>query len=505
MGKAIILIVLISYFIVLMGISYFTSKKADNETFFTGNRNNKWYLVAFGMIGASLSGVTFISVPGLIISDKFTYLQVAIGYVIGYFIIAFVLLPLYYRLNLTSIYEFLNQRFDKLTYRLGAGYFLISRMIGAALRMYLVVKVLQTFVFDAMGVPFEATVIFSVLLIWVYTFKGGIKTIIWTDTLQTLFMLISVGLSIYLIAGDLDLALGDVYGRIVDAGVGDVFQTEDPLAKNYWIKGILGGLFVTLGMTGVDQDMMQKNLTCKNEKEAKKNMISFSIVLFFVNVLFVTLGGLLFLYMDANPDVSAIWHGHGLNGNGEPFGDLLFPTIALEGGMNIAIGIFFLLGLFAAAYSSADSALTALTTSVAVDFMDIDKMEKVKQEKRRRLVHILVSMVLVLTIIIFKYANDDSIVKTLFNAACYTYGPLLGLFLFGIISKRQVKAIVTIPVSVIVPIFFYVLNANGKDIWGGGADHYFQFGWEVLGIIAAMVYGLLWIFSKKNVRTHEIY
>ncbi|WP_245676521.1 sodium:solute symporter [Crocinitomix algicola] len=501
MTKEFILLILVIYFLVLMGISYFTSRKADNETFFTGNRNNKWYLVAFGMIGASLSGVTFISVPGLVMSDGMTYLQVAFGYILGYVIIAFVLLPLYYRLNLTSIYEFLSQRFDRATYRLGAGFFLISRLIGAALRMYLVVKVLQTFVFDEIGLPFELTVIFSVLLIWVYTFRGGIKTIIWTDTLQTLFMLISVGLSVYLIAGELDLALTDVYTALSDAGVGEVVQYEDPLAKNYWLKGVLGGLFVTLGMTGVDQDMMQKNLTCKNEKEAKKNMLSFSFILFFVNVLFVVLGGLLFLYVQAKPEITELWHGHGLNDAGQPYGDLLFPTIALEGGMHIAIGVFFLLGLFAAAYSSADSALTALTTSVAVDFLEIEKDDKTKQENKRRKVHIWVSVILILTIIIFKYANDDSIVKTLFTAACYTYGPLLGLFLFGIANKREVGAIITIPVSIIVPLFYYLMNTNAQYLWADGDGNYFQFGWEVLGLIAATVYGLLWIFSKKNVRT----
>tara|TARA_B110000046_G_scaffold176172_1_gene201567 strand:- start:935 stop:2449 length:1515 start_codon:yes stop_codon:yes gene_type:complete len=504
MDKSIILIILVSYFIVLVGISYLTSRKADNETFFTGDRNSKWYLVAFGMIGASLSGVTFISIPGVIEDNSFTYLQMAIGYVIGYAIIAFLLLPLYYRLNLTSIYEFLKQRFGYYTYKMGAGFFIISRLIGAALRMYLVVIVLQKFVFDDLGVSFEWTVVISILLIWVYTFKGGIKTIIWTDTLQTLFMLISVGLSIYFIADDLNLQLGQIFGAIDDAGIGEVFQTEDGLAKNYWIKGILGGMFITLGMTGVDQDMMQKNLSCKNEKEAKKNMISFSVVLFFVNILFVTLGGLLFLYMEANPDVADLWNSLGQDGEGQ--GDLLFATISLRGGLGAVVGVFFFLGLIAAAYSSADSALTSLTTSLSVDFLNIEKDEKALQERKRRIAHVAMSLALLLTIIIFKHANNDNVVWTLFAAASYTYGPLLGLFMFGIISKRKVADNVTISVSIIVPTFLFLFNMYLREIFEiPVGEAIYEFGSEMLGINAFLVFIYLWIFSTENLRNKEIY
>ncbi|NOQ71705.1 MAG: sodium:solute symporter [Crocinitomix sp.] len=504
MDKSYIIIILVSYFLVLMGISYLTSRNADNETFFTGNRNNKWYLVAFGMIGASLSGVTFISIPGVIGNSSFTYLQMAIGYIIGYAIIAFVLLPLYYRLNLTSIYEFLKQRFGHYTYKMGAGFFIVSRLIGAALRMYLVAIVLQKFVFDDLGVEFEYTVAISILLIWVYTFRGGIKTIIWTDTLQTLFMLISVGLSIYFISDDLNLQLGQIFGAIDDAGIGEVFQTEDGLAKNYWIKGILGGMFITLGMTGVDQDMMQKNLTCKNEKEAKKNMISFSIVLFFVNILFVTLGGLLFLYIDANPDVAEIWNSLGKDGKGQ--GDLLFATISLKGGLSGTVGVFFLLGLIAAAYSSADSALTSLTTSLSVDFLNIENDEKKVQERKRRMAHVIMSFALLITILIFKYANNDSVVWTLFAAASYTYGPLLGLFMFGIISKRKVADHFSIPISIIIPTLLFLFNWNLRSIFSvPESEPFYEFGSEMLGINAFLVFICLWIFSTNNVRNKEIY
>jgi SSS family transporter len=492
MSKEFILVLLVAYFAVLLLISYLTGRKADNDTFFTGNKNSRWYVVAFGMIGASLSGVTFISIPGIIQGSGFTYLQMALGYIIGYGIIAFVLLPLYYRLNLTSIYAYLETRFGVVTYKIGAGFFILSRLIGAALRMYLVANVLQSFVFNALGVPFEVTVAMSILLIWVYTFKGGIKTIIWTDTLQTLFMLISVGLSIYLISDELNIALGDIYSNISEAGMGTFWQTEDPMAGNYWWKGILGGAFITLGMTGVDQDMMQKNLTCKNQADAKKNMLSFAVVLFFVNVLFVTLGGLLFLYIDANPDIMAQWLELSSNKSGD--GDLLFATIALQSDIGIAVGIFFLLGLIAAAYSSADSALTSLTTSFSVDFLNIEKKESSKEDskKMRMWTHIGMSVALLITILIFRYVKDDSVVWALFKAAGYTYGPLLGLFMFGIISKRSVPDIASAVICILVPIAIYQAHAYYL-----ATELPYAFGSELLGVNAFIVYIFLWIFSKR--------
>lgn len=487
MSKTLILSLLLGYFLVLLLVSYLTSKKADNETFFTGNRNNKWYLVAFGMIGASLSGVTFISIPGTIQESGFTYLQIALGYILGYAIISFVLLPLYYRLNLTSIYSFLGDRFGPITYKLGAGFFIVSRLIGAALRMYLVANVLQTFVFDDLGVPFEITVALSIALIWVYTYRGGIKTIIWTDTLQTLFMLISVGLSIYFISDSLNISLASIYSEIDNAGMGDMWQTENANAGNYWWKGLLGGMFLTLGMTGVDQDMMQKNLSCKNIGEAKLNMMSMSVVLFFVNVLFVALGGLLYLYVASTPELAAEW---GKLGND---GDLLFATVALKSDIGMAVGIFFLLGLIAAAYSSADSALTSLTTSVSVDFLKIEEKAKKDQERLRRMAHIGMSIALLLTIVIFKWIKSDNVIWELFKAANYTYGPLLGLFLFGVLSKRSVKDLICLPVCLIVPIGFFIINRfYSAEVFGD-----YAFGSVMLGMNAAVVYIFLWIFSKR--------
>jgi Na+/proline symporter len=497
MSKEFILIILVAYFLMLIAVSFLTSSKADNDTFFTGNKNNKWYVVSFGMIGASLSGVTFISIPGAVATSQFSYLQIAMGYLAGYAIVAFVLLPLYYRLNLVSIYGYLNQRFGIITYKMGATFFIVSRIIGSALRMYLVVLVLQTFVFDEMNVRFEVTIGLSILLIWLYTFKGGIKTIIWTDVLQTLFMLVSLGLSIYLIVDDLGISFGEVFSKMDASGTSQIFQTDDPNANNYWIKGLLGGMFLTLGMTGVDQDMMQKNLTCKNEKEAKKNMLSFAGVLFFINVLFVVLGGILYLYIDANPDVASLWHE--FDKGGKPDGDLLFATIAIKGTLGIALGIFFLLGLIAAAYSSADSALAALTTSFAIDFMNIEKDEKRVQERKRKWAHLIMSLALFLTVLIFKYVKNDNVVNELFKAANYTYGPLLGLFMFGILSKRKVLDTIPIIICVYIPLALYFVNKYSTELFDG-----YVFGSELLGINALLVFVFLWIFSTKNVRYKEI-
>lgn len=487
MSQSVLLALLVGYFLVLMGIARLTGKKGDNASFFVGNRNNRWYIVAFGMIGTSLSGVTFISIPGTVQQSGFTYLQMALGYVMGYIVIAFVLLPVYYRLNLTSIYTYLGQRFGPICHQMGTAFFVVSRLIGAALRMYLVAHVLQTFVFREWGIPFWVTVALSIALIWIYTFKGGINTIVWTDTLQTLFMLVAVGVSVYAIAADANIALTDLYAEIRRMDMGTFWQTDRPKASNYWWKGLLGGLFITLGMTGVDQDMMQKNLSCKDQRDAQKNVLSFSVVLFFVNVLFVILGGVLFLHIDTHPDTAAQWQA--LNSDG----DLLFAVVALKGGLGMAVGIFFLLGLIAAAYSSADSALTALTTSVAVDFLAIGTKPVAQQERTRRIVHILMSVALLITILLFDNAKDESVVWKLFKAANYTYGPLLGLFLFGIISKRKVAEKACLVVCLSVPSALYGLNEYLSSRPEG-----YQFGAELLGINALLVCLLLWLCSRRT-------
>ncbi|MCH2234109.1 MAG: sodium:solute symporter [Crocinitomicaceae bacterium] len=487
MNKGLILSILIGYFLILVLISYLTGRKADKDTFYTGNKASKWYVVAFGMIGASLSGVTFISIPGTIANSQMTYLQIALGYILGYAIIAFVLLPLYYRLNLTSIYGFLGVRFGVITHKMGAIFFLLSRVIGASLRMYLVANVLQEFVFNELGVPFEVTVAISIALIWVYTHRAGIKTIIWTDTLQTLFMLISVGLSVYLISGELNLALGEILPALSDNDMGNMWQTEDPMAKSYWIKGLLGGMFITLGMTGVDQDMMQKNLTCKSKKEAQWNMMSFSVVLFFVNVVFVALGGLLYMYLNSNPEVMAEWVSRGSDG------DELFAVIALSDNLGIAIGVFFIIGLVAAAYSSADSALTSLTTSFNLDILNANKKSEEDQIRLRKRTHIFMSIALLLTIIIFKWVKSDAVIWQLFSAANFTYGPLLGLFLFGIITKRKVNDIIPLITCLLVAVTMFFVNKFSIEIFDG-----YIFGSELLGINALLVILFLLAFSKKE-------
>jgi SSS family transporter len=488
MSSTLLLSLLIGYFIVLLSISYLTSRNANNDTFYTGNHNSKWYVVAFGMIGATLSGVTFISIPGTIEGNGFTYLQMSLGYIAGYAIVAFVLLPLYYRLKLISIYQYLEPRYGKKTYKMGAAFFLISRLIGASLRLYLVADILQEFIFNQFGIPFWFTVTISILLIWVYTFRGGIKTIVWTDTLQTFFMLASVGLSVYFIAGELNLGVTEIYKTISNHGMGEMWQTNDVNAKNYWIKGLLGGMFLTLGMMGVDQDMIQKNLSIKTLKDSQKNMMVFSVVLFFVNVVFVALGGLLYVYLHENPEIMTIWAEHGSKG------DRLFPTIALEGGLPLAVGVFFFLGLIAAAYSSADSALTSLTTSFSIDFLDANKKPDKIQTRLRKISHVLMSLLLLVIILIFNSMENDGVVWKLFSAASYTYGPLLGLFMFGVLTKRKIKDSFAIIISVTVPISLYLLV---EQFLPTQTDY--AFGSELLGINAGLVFILLWLFSSKPI------
>ena len=432
MSSSIILFVIIAYFSVLFIISSYTKGKDDNATFFSANKESPWYLVAFGMVGASLSGITFISVPGDVGKFEFTYFQVVLGYMFGYFIVALILLPIYYKLNLTSIYEYLKERFGPTSHKTGAFFFFVSRIIGASFRLFLVAIVLQQFVFDSWNIPFEITVIISILLIWIYTYRGGIKTIVWTDTLQTSFMLISVILSIYLINESLDWSIFDFINSEELKNYDKIIVTDSLLERNHFIKSFIGGIFITVCMTGLDQDMMQKNLTCRSLKDAQKNMIVFSIVLVIVTFLFMVLGALLFIYSKKNNiDIPLM--------NGIPNPDLLFPEIALNSDLGIIIGVTFLLGLIAAAYSSADSALTSLTTSFCIDFLDLENKPNNVQKKIRKQTHVVMSIVLIIVIIIFKNYLNTNVIDGLLTVAGYTYGPLLGLFAFGIFTNYQIK------------------------------------------------------------------
>lgn len=440
------------------------------------------------MIGASLSGVTFISVPGWVESSQFSYMQVVFGYLAGYFVIAFILLPIYYRLNVTSIYEYLEQRFGRVSYKVGALSFFVSRVLGASFRLFLVAIVLQQFVFDAWGVPFELTVILSILLIWIYTFKGGIKTIVWTDTLQTLFMLLSVILCIYFINDKLGWSLSEYLASDDIKSYNKILFTDDFFTKNHFLKSFLGGMFITVCMTGLDQDMMQKNLTCRNLKDAQKNMVSFSIVLIAVNFVFLLLGALLFIYatsMDIGIPLM----------DGSPKADLLFPEIALNSGLGTTVAVTFVLGLIAAAYSSADSALTSLTTSFCVDFLDIEHKPEEKRKAIRKKTHVWMSILLIIVVIIFKYVLDRNVIDGLLTVATYTYGPLLGLFAFGVFTKYEIKdqyvwAIAILAVLTIIGI----ANIPAENLGG------YVIGYELLPVNGILTFLGLYLIRKTKIK-----
>jgi Na+/proline symporter len=467
MSPILILTIIALYFVGLIVISYLTGRNDSNETFFLGNKQSPWYIVSFGMIGATLSGVTFISVPGWVADSQFSYMQMILGMTAGYLVIANVLMPIYYRMNLTSIYAYLGDRFGEVTHKTGAFFFLLSRTIGASFRLYLVANVMQIAIFDAWNVPFWLTVSLTIVLIWIYTFRSGIKTIIWTDTLQTLFMLSAVGVSIWLISDKMGLGLMDLTQTISQSEYSQMFFWE---GKQNFIKQFLSGAFLAIVMTGLDQDMMQKNLSCRSLSEAKKNMYSFSVALIVVNVFFLALGALLYLYaQQIGLDI--------------PKGDDLFPLVALQGDLGLGVGVFFILGLIAAAYSSADSALTSLTTSFCVDFLDIEKKEN--SRKTRKYVHIAFSLLLVVAILIFKAINDDSVISALFKVAGYTYGPLLGLFAFGIFTKWSVTDKAVPIVAFLSPVAAYILQL------------YIPFGFELLMINGGITFLGLCLLIRK--------
>lgn len=482
-----IVLLILAYFAMLIIISYFTGKDDSNEVFFKAERKSPWYVVAFGMVGASLSGVTFISVPGWVEATEFSYMQVVFGYVMGYFIVAYVLLPVYYRLNVTSIYQYLDQRFGIVSYKTGASFFFISRVIGASFRLFLVATVLQYFVFDSWGVPFELTVVLSILLIWIYTFRGGIKTIVWTDTLQTLFMILAAIAAIYYINERLDWTFTEFLASNELKTYSKTFFFDDFLGKQHFVKSFIGGMFITICMTGLDQDMMQKNLTCKNLKEAQKNMVSFSFVLLLVTFVFMLLGALLFIYADkfgiATPMVG-----------GQVKTDLLFPEVALNSNLGLGMAIIFILGLIAAAYSSADSALTSLTTSFCIDFLNIEKKEVSTQKGLRKRVHIGMSIMLVIVIIVFKYVLKDNVISSLLMVATFTYGPLLGLFAFGIFTKFAIKDRYVWLVAILSVVLSLLINTYSTQLLGG-----YVFGVELLGVNGLITFiGLMLIKKSKE-------
>ncbi|MHA8049697.1 sodium:solute symporter [Aquirufa sp. ROCK-SH2] len=470
--------ILILYFGLLIAISYFTSKGADTNSFFTANRQSPWWLVAFGMIGTSISGLTFISVPGAVGKTDFTYFQIILGHSIGYLTIALVLMPLYYRLNLISIYTYLESRFGFWSYKTGSAFFLLSRTIGSAARLFLAVNVLQLAIFEPIGVPFIVTVFISILLIWIYTHKGGVQTIIYTDTLQTLFLLIALFITIYLVSQQMHLNMSELYQTIRDSKYSHMFEW-DWKSKHFFGKDFLAGVFIAIVMTGLDQDLMQKNLTCKSIKEAQKNMFWFYWVLLLVNILFLSLGSILYIYSQSKGLVIPAQT------------DNLYPSLALGGQFGTLAGVTFLLGIIAATYASSDSALTALTTSFCIDFLSIEKFQETKRIKLKNFVHLGFSALFFVVILLFHAFNNEELIAAVFNLAGYTYGPLLGLFAFGLFTKIPVKDKLVPFICILSPIITYILETQTQELFGG-------FGFAKLILNGFICFLMLWGIRGKR-------
>ena len=486
MNPILILIVFVLYTVLLFVIAHFTSRKSDNASFFTGNRKSPWFVVAYGMIGASLSGVTFMSVPGGVYSGQFTYLPLVFGYVIGYAVIAFVLLPLYYKLNLTSIYSYLEIRFGSKSEKTGAAFFILSRLLGSALRMYLVVFVLYEFVFKAWGLPFWVPAVIFIAIILLYTFKGGIKTVVWTDTLQTTFLLLAALLTAIFILKDLDISLGGLLKKTSELGYTKVFET-DWTHNKFWLKQLLSGAFITITMTGLDQDMMQKNLTCKNLRDAQKNVITSSLLFVIVNVLFLCLGAALIFYAQETGFALPV------NDAGVVVNDKIFPSVAFS--LSTLTSILFVVGLVAAGYSSADGTLTALTTTFCFDFLHLDKknLSDSQVTKYRKIIHVAFALLYLVVIVLFRPFHNESLIDKIFDIAGFTYGPLLGLYSFGLFVKNRTANDKAVPfIAVASPIISYLLKVYSKDLFHG-----YQFGFEILIINGLLTFLALLACSKK--------
>jgi Na+/proline symporter len=482
-----VILIIALYFLVLIVIGRLTSRNANNESFFLGNRQSPWYVVAFGMLGASLSGVTFISVPGYVGDTQFSYLQLVMGYLLGYFVVANVLLPLYYRLNLTSIYTYLDARFGFYSYKTGAVFFQISRLIGASFRLFLVATVLQITVFDNWNIPFVVTVLVTILLIWLYTNRGGIKTIIWTDTLQTAVMLTAVVLTIYFIAKQMDLSFGQMVQTVKESEYSRTWFFDDWNDKRHFLKQFFSGAFITIVMTGLDQDMMQKNLSCKNLNDAQKNMYWYGFAFLPVNLIFLSLGVLLFVFAQqqgiAIPQQT----------------DELFPIIATQGYLPVAVSILFILGIVAAAYSSADSALTSLTTSFTVDILNPKGKTEEEVKSIRRRVHIGISLLMAAVIMVFKAVNNESVISAIFTVAGYTYGPLLGLYAFGLFTRFKVRDKWVPLVAIISPIICFFLAKYSATLFNG-----YEFGFELLMVNGALTFLGLLLLSRRGERVAKV-
>ncbi len=480
MSPILIITLIALYFLVLLWISWYTARGAGNQAFFQGNKSSPWYIVAFGMIGTSLSGVTFVSVPGTVAGSGMSYLMVVFGYFIGYMGVAYILLPLYYRLQLTSIYHYLQERFGRSSYKTGALFFIVSRTLGATARLYLVIRVLQDLVLNQMGVPFIVTAIFILLLILAYTFKGGVKTIVWTDTLQTTFMLGGLIACVIYVLQNLDLSFGEAWIRMTDLGYSKLMIT-DINSPGHYMKHLLGGAFIALTMTGLDQEMMQKNISVRTLKDSQKNVVTLSVILIFVNFLFLFLGGVLYLY--SNDHQLALK------------GDDLFPTLAMQHFPPV-MGLIFIIALISALFPSADGAITALTASFSLDILGIQrnpKLNEAQQTSIRRQVHLVFAGVFLICVMVFHWIDNRSIIDLILKLAGYTYGPLLGLFAYGVLMKSKLKETLVPVVCLIAPAFTWVL-ADMMPVWCNG----FKFGYELLLVNGIITFVGLFLIRKKS-------
>ena len=480
MSPALLFFFVIAYFALLLAVAWLTSRNADNESFFIGNRKSNWMLVAFGMVGTSLSGVTFISVPGAVGATAFTYFQIVIGQLLGYFVIAFVLLPVYYRLNLTSIYHYLDTRIGPRAYKTGAGFFVLSRTLGATARLYLVVKILQDAILDGLNVPFWLTAVVILVMIVLYTYKGGVKTIVWTDTLQTACMLAGLVICVSYVLDGLQLSLGESLAQLQDRGLSTIFSTDVDSSK-FFLKQILAGVFIAIAMTGLDQEMMQKNISVKTLRDSQKNIIVLSIIMLGVVLLFLYLGGLLTLYA---PVVGVT-----------ETGDKLFPAIVL-GHLPAMVQVIFVIALISALFPSADGAITALTSSVCIDMLGINRRDDLNDTSKKRWrhrVHLSFALLFLALVMVFKWADNPSMIGLILKLAGYTYGPLLGLFAFGILTRRVVRDRLVPYIAVAAPVICFFIDKYQRTLFGS-----YEIGLELLIINGALTFVGLWMVSRRS-------
>ncbi len=480
MSPIAVIITISAYFIVLFGVSYLAGRKADNAGFFIGNRSSKWYMVAFAMIGATISGVTFMSVPGMVDPKAFSYMQMVLGFFVGQLIILFVLIPVFYRMKLFSIYEYLDERFGVSSYKTGAWLFFVSKVLGASVRLFLVCVFLQMMLFGPLNIPFIFNVIVTVALVWLYTRQGGVKTLIWTDSLKTFVLILSVILTIYFIVKSMSMDFSGMIGAIRESNLSRTFFFDNPKEGTYFWKQFLAGIFTMIATTGLDQDFMQRNLSCENPRDSQKNIITSGLVQLVINLLFLMLGVLLYLFIDSK-------------GIARPAkSDELFPMVATQGHLPLVVGILFIIGLISSAYAAAGSALTALTTSFTVDILGIKDKTEEEIKSTRKKVHIGMAVVMGVVIFVFNILNNTSVIDAVYILASYTYGPILGLFAFGILTKRAVRDKSIPYIAVLAPIFCFFLQKLTISLWG------FHFGYALIIVNALVTMLGMWIFALKN-------